>query len=199
MARSRINFLKRSLREERKVLAGNRVNLRPPIMRDYPHWVKLRRDNQKYLQMREPLWMPDELSRRSFRLRLRTYNQEARQDRGYAFFIWNPEMNQMMGAVNLSYIRRGAAQMGTVGYWIGEHFSNQGLMSEAVGILCKFAFTTLGLHRLEAACMIDNEPSAKVLKNNKFKEEGYAPRYLKIGGIWADHRFFALCCDDLAH
>ena len=199
MARSRINFLKRPFRVGRKVLAGNRVNLRPTLMRDYPHWVKLRRDNQKYLQMREPLWMPDELSRRSFRLRLRTYNQEARQDRGYAFFIWNLEMNQMMGAVNLSYIRRGAAQMGTVGYWIGEHFSNQGLMSEAVGLLCDFAFTTLGLHRLEAACMIDNEPSVRVLKNNKFKEEGYAPRYLKIGGIWADHRFFALCCDDLAH
>ncbi|MEC7595285.1 MAG: GNAT family protein, partial [Pseudomonadota bacterium] len=198
MARGRINFLKRPLRVGRKVLAGNRVNLRPPLMRDYPHWVKLRRDSQKYLQMREPLWMPDELSRRSFRLRLRTYNQEARQDRGYAFFIWNLEMNQMMGAVNLSYIRRGAAQMGTVGNWIGEHFSNQGLMSEALGILCEFAFTTLGLHRLEAACMIDNEPSVRVLKNNKFKEEGYAPRYLKIGGIWADHRFFALCCDDLA-
>ena len=181
------------------MLAGNRVNLCPPIMGDYPHWVKLRRDNQKYLQMREPLWMPDELSRRSFRLRLRTYNQEARQDRGYAFFIWNLEMNQMMGAVNLSYIRRSAAQMGTVGYWIGERFSNQGLMSEAVGILCEFAFTTLGLHRLEAACMIDNEPSVRVLKNNKFKEEGYAPRYLKIGGVWADHRLFALCRDDLAH
>lgn len=199
MARSRINFLKRPLRVGRKVLAGNRVNLRPPLMRDYPDWVKLRRDNQKYLQMREPLWMPDELSRRSFRLRLRTYNQEARQDRGYAFFIWNLEMNQMMGAVNLSYIRRGAAQMGTVGYWIGERFSNQGLMSEAVGLLCDFAFTTLGLHRLEAACMIDNEPSVRVLKNNKFKEEGYAPRYLKIGGVWADHRLFALCRDDLAH
>ena len=82
MARSRINFLKRPLRIGRKVLAGNRVNLRPPLMRDYPHWMKLRRDNQKYLQMREPLWMPDELSRRSFRMRLRAYNQEARQDRG---------------------------------------------------------------------------------------------------------------------
>ena len=199
MARSRINFLKRPFRVGRKVLAGSRVNLRPPLMRDYPHWVKLRRDNQKYLQMREPLWTPEELSRRSFRLRLRTYNQEARQDRGYAFFIWNLEKNQMMGAVNLSYIRRGAAQMGTVGYWIGEHFSNQGLMTEAVRLLCDFAFTTLGLHRLEAACMIDNEPSVRVLKNNKFKEEGYAPRYLKIGGVWADHRLFALCRDDLAH
>lgn len=199
MARSRINFLKRPLRAWRKVLAGNRVSLRPPLMRDYPHWLKLRRENQKYLQMREPLWMPDELSRRSFRLRLRTYNQEARQDRGYAFFIWNLEMDQMMGAVNLSNIRRGAAQMGTVGYWIGERFSNQGLMSEAVGLLCDFGFTTLGLHRLEAACMIDNEPSVRVLKNNKFKEEGYAPRYLKIGGVWADHRMFALCRDDLAH
>ena len=199
MRRSRINFFKCPLRMRRKVLAGIRFNLRPPLMRYYSHWVKLRRDNQKYLQMRDPLWMPDELSRRSFRLRLRTYNQEARQDRGYAFFIWSLEMNQMMGAVNLSYIRRGAAQMGTVGYWIGEHFSNQGLMSEAVGLLCDFAFSTLGLHRLEAACMIDNEPSVRVLKNNKFKEEGYAPRYLKIGGVWADHRLFALCRDDLAH
>jgi ribosomal-protein-alanine N-acetyltransferase len=161
--------------------------------------MKLRRDNQKYLQMREPLWMSDELSRRSFRMRLRAYRKEARQDRGYAFLIWNSEMNQLMGAVNLSYIRRGAAQMGTVGYWIGENFSNQGLMSEAVGLLCDFAFTTLGLHRLEAACMVDNEPSVRVLKNNKFKEEGYAPRYLKIGGVWADHRLFALCRDDLAH
>ena len=199
MRRSRINFFKRPLRVRRKVLAGTRVNLRPPLMRDYSHWVKLRRDNQKYLQMREPLWMPDELSRRSFRLRLRTCNQEARRDRGYAFFIWNLEMNQMMGAVNLSYIRRGAAQMGTDGYWIGEHFSNQGLMSEAVGLLCEFSFTTLGLHRLEAACMIDNESSVRVLKNNKFTEEGYAPRYLKICGVWADHRLFALCRDGLAH
>ena len=105
----------------------------------------------------------------------------------------------MTGAVNLSYIRRGAAQMGTIGYWIGEHFFNQGLMSEAVGLLCEFAFTTLGLHRLEVACMIDNESSVRVLKNNKFKEEGYATRYLKIGGVWADHRLFALCRDDLAH
>ena len=32
----RINFLKRPLRVGRKVLAGNRVNLRPPLMRDYP-------------------------------------------------------------------------------------------------------------------------------------------------------------------
>ena len=199
MARSRINFLKRPLGVGRKVLAGNRVNLRPPLMRDYPHWVKLRRDNQKYLQLREPLWMPSELSRRSFRLRFRTYNQEAREDRGYRFFIWNLEMNQIMGAISLSYIRRGAAQMATVGYWIGEHFSNQGRISEAAGLLCDLAFTTLGLHRLEAACIIDNEPSVRVLKNNKFKEEGYAPRYLKIGGLWADHRLFALCRDDLAH
>ena len=199
MSRSRINFLKRPVRTGRKVLVGSRVNLRPPLMCDYPHWAELRRDNQKSLQMREPLWMPDSLSRRSFRIRLRAYNQEARQDRGYAFIIWNSEMNRLMGAINLNYIRRGAAQMGTVGYWIGENFSNQGLMSEAVGLLCDFAFATLGLHRLEAACMVDNEPSVKVLKNNKFKEEGYAPSYLKIRGVWADHRLFALCRDDLAH
>ena len=72
MPRSRINFLKRPLHEGGKVLAGIWVNLCPPLMRDYPLWLKMRRDNQKYLQMHEPLWMTDDLSRRSFRLRLRT-------------------------------------------------------------------------------------------------------------------------------
>ena len=198
MARSRINFLKRPLRAGRGVLAGNRVNLRPPLMRDYPHWVKLRRDNQKYLQMREPLWMPDELSRRSFRLRLRTYNQEARQDRGYAFFIWNLEMNQMMGAVNLSIFaaaRRRWARSATG--W--RAFLQSGADVGSGRAIVRFCLYHFGLHRLEAACMTDNEPSMRVLKNNKFKEEGYAPRYLKIGGAWADHRLFALYRDDLSH
>ena len=93
MARSRINFLKPPLGVGRKVLAGNRVNLRPLLMRDYLCWVRPRRDSQKYLQMREPLRMPDELSRRSFWFRMRTYNHEARQGHDYAFFIWNLEMN----------------------------------------------------------------------------------------------------------
>ena len=93
-------------------------------------------------------------------------------------------MNQMMAGVNLSYIRGGAAQMGTVVYWIREHFSNQGLMSEAVGILCDFAFTTLGLHRLEAARMIDNERSARVLKRTNSKKKAVHRAILKSAVFW---------------
>ena len=59
-----------------------------------------------------------------------------------------------------------------------------------------FAFGTLGLHRLEAACLPHNDASARVLEKAGFKREGMARRYLKINGLWQDHDLFALLHDD---
>jgi ribosomal-protein-alanine N-acetyltransferase len=59
-----------------------------------------------------------------------------------------------------------------------------------------FAFVTLGLHRLEAACLPHNQASQRVLQKAGFKREGMARRYLKINGVWQDHDLFALLQDD---
>jgi ribosomal-protein-alanine N-acetyltransferase len=61
-----------------------------------------------------------------------------------------------------------------------------------VRALSDFAFRTLGLHRLEAACIPDNAPSRRLLVKAGFAEEGFAQAYLKINGAWRDHVLFGL-------
>ena len=62
----------------------------------------------------------------------------------------------------------------------------------AVRALSEFAFSTLGLHRLEAACIPENAPSRRLLVKAGFTEEGFARAYLKINGVWRDHVLFGL-------
>jgi len=58
------------------------------------------------------------------------------------------------------------------------------------GGITLFAFRTLALHRLEAACLPENTPSRRLLGQAGFREEGLAQAYLKINGDWRDHVLF---------
>ena len=69
-------------------------------------------------------------------------------------------------------------------------------MFDAVRALIPFIFTTLGLHRIEAACVPTNEPSKNLLAKAGFRQEGIARRYLQINGEWRDHVQFALLADE---
>ncbi|HEU0118363.1 MAG TPA: GNAT family protein [Alphaproteobacteria bacterium] len=93
----------------------------------------------------------------------------------------------MLGGIALNDVQRGIAQKGTLGYWIGAPYANQGFMTEATQLVLDFAFYTLRLHRVEASCLPRNEPSKALLKRLGFEEEGYAKAYLQINGLWEDH------------
>lgn len=177
---------------------GRRVYLRPPIPGDYEKWSALREASRNFLTPWEPVWPADDLSRPSFRRRLKRYAQEMREDSGYALFIFRNEDNALIGGLTLSNVRRGVTQSCTLGYWMGEAFSGQGYMREAARCVVPFVFEQLGLHRLEAACVPNNEPSKAVLRHAGFQEEGLARRYLRINGVWQDHLLFALLESDLA-
>ena len=66
---------------------------------------------------------------------------------------------------------------------------------QAKKALSDFAFRSLGLHRLEAACIPENAPSRRLLGRAGFDEEGFAKAYLKINGDWRDHLLFGRVAD----
>jgi ribosomal-protein-alanine N-acetyltransferase len=175
---------------------GREVFLRHPAMGDYPAWAELRALSRHHLTIWEPQWARDELTRSAFRRRLRQYQRELRDDQGYAFLIFRSADATLVGGLSISNVRRGVAQAASIGYWIGLPHVRRGHMSDAVKACLPFAFGTLGLHRLEAACLPHNIPSQRVLEKAGFKREGTARRYLKINGIWQDHDLFALLQDD---
>lgn len=177
-------------------LEGSRIVLRPPVMRDYSVWATLRRESRAFLEPWEPLWTRDELERSAYRERLTRYRKERRDGSGYVYFIFIKDRMQLAGGITLGHLRRGVAQAGVIGYWMGERFAGQGYMSEAVSVIKHHAFGALALHRLEAACIPDNERSVRLLKNAGFELEGHLRSYLKINGRWRDHLLFS--CFDAA-
>ena len=59
-----------------------------------------------------------------------------------------------------------------------------------------YAFTTLRLHRIEAACLPTNEASIRLLEGAGFAREGFARAYLRINGTWQDHVLYGLLESD---
>ncbi len=169
---------------------GEGVFLRPPRAADFSEWRELRTLSRAFLQPWEPTWPSDDLSRAAFRRRLLAYARDREVGAAYPFFVFRSHDEALTGGITLSNIRRGVAQMGSMGYWCGRPFTRQGLTLAAVGALREFAFRTLGLHRLEAACVPDNSASRRLLAKAGFVEEGYAKAYLKINGVWRDHVLF---------
>jgi [ribosomal protein S5]-alanine N-acetyltransferase len=174
------------------LLTGDLITLRYPRMGDYTAWASVREQSRAFLTPWEPTWAPDELSRGAFRRRITRYTREIRSDAAYPFFIFRKSDGVLIGGCTLSNVRRGVTQSTSLGYWVGETFARQGHMTASVGQIARFVFDTLGLHRLEAACIPDNEPSRRLLLKCGFQEEGMARSYLQINGKWQDHILFAL-------
>lgn len=173
--------------EPARRIDGEGVYLRPPEPRDYSEWSALREASRAFLTPWEPSWAADELSRGSYRYKLRRYAEDARDDKAYALFVFREEDGALTGGVTLSNVRRGVAQTASMGYWSGQSFANRGYITSAVRACLRYAFADLDLHRVEAACQPENAPSRRVLEKAGFTLEGRASGYLKINGAWRDH------------
>jgi ribosomal-protein-alanine N-acetyltransferase len=170
---------------------GEGVYLRAPQPSDFSEWAALRETSRSFLTPWEPVWPADDLTRSAFRRRLRRYAEDIRTDLAYPFFIFDRRHNALVGGLTLANIRRGVAQTGSVGYWIGAPFARQGFMTRAVRAVIPFCFDALRLHRVEAACIPTNAASIRLLEKTGFRREGYAREYLCIDGVWQDHLLYA--------
>ncbi len=178
-------------------LAGDGVKLRPPRITDHVAWSELRLRSREFLQPWEPTWPSDDLTKSAFRRRLAAYARDIDLDQAYPLFIFRSSDEGLVGGITLSNVRRGVAQMASVGYWIGQPHARKGHMLAAVKAVAPFAFQRLGLHRLEAACIPENTPSRELLLRAGFRLEGEARAYLKINGVWRDHLLFGMLTGDV--
>ena len=168
-----------------------RMTLRLPAHADWPAWVNLRRESVAFLTPWEPVWSQDHLARKSFTNRVYWAQRAETQGTALPLMLVRRADNQLLGAITLDNIRRGPAQAGTLGYWVGAPFARQGYMREAIQALTHHAFTHMDLSRIEAACLPENAASRGVLEKCGFKYEGVAQSYLQINGRWRNHVLYA--------
>lgn len=173
------------------VLATERLTLRLPRATDRAAWVSLRAASVEFLQPWEPAWADDHLTPRSFANRVYWAGKSSASGTAFPFFIFRNSDSRLIGAITLDNIRRGPAQTGTLGYWIGVDHARKGYMREAIPAVVHHAFERLDLSRVEAACLPENTASRGVLEKTGFKYEGVAQSYLQINGRWRTHVLYA--------
>jgi len=177
---------------KRKVrIETERLTLRPPQHSDYRDWTALRLESRAFLQPWEPTWATDHLARKAFTNRVYWAQRSISNGSALPVFLFRRQDQALLGAITLDNIRRGPAQAGTLGYWIGARFARQGYMQEAISALVHHAFHKLDLSRVEAACLPENVASRGVLEKSGFKYEGVAQSYLQIDGRWRTHVLYA--------
>lgn len=169
------------------------VRIRPLAPGDAAELLEVRSRSREHLEPWEPL--RDEsfytLAGQTAAVEAAVAAREA--GRAYPFVV--EREGRIAGAVNLNEVVRGIFQNAYLGYWIDGACGGRGFATEAVRQAVAFAFGEGGLHRVQAAVMPRNGASIRVLEKAGFREEGLALRYLKIAGVWQDHRIFAVTND----
>ena len=179
-------------RRKKVRIETDRMSLRLPVHSDYRAWAALRENSADFLHPWEPVWAADHLTRKSFTNRVYWAQRTTGNGSAVPLFLVRRADDAILGAITLDNIRRGPAQAGTLGYWIGQPHTRQGYMQEAIEAITHYAFRDLDLSRVEAACLPENAASRGVLEKAGFKYEGVAQSYLQIAGRWRNHVLYAM-------
>jgi len=164
------------------IARGKRIYLRAPDKKDRAEFIDKAERSRKFLYP----WIDIKADNAYFE----KYLQKLRGPSEGFLICLNDD--SIAGVININEIVRGIFQSGYMGYYLFEQYAGQGYMTDGMRLAIKYAFTKLGLHRLEANIQPENKASIKLVKRLGFRKEGLSPRYLKIGGRWCDHERWAL-------
>jgi [ribosomal protein S5]-alanine N-acetyltransferase len=98
----------------------------------------------------------------------------------------------LAGVITIDSIVRGRFQSASLSYAAFAPSAGRGYMSEGLGLVLRYAFQQLRLHRLEASIQPDNQASLALVRRLGFRREGYSPDMLFIDGAWRDHERWAI-------
>ena len=95
-----------------------------------------------------------------------------------SFALRNPE-GYLIGSIGVDDLKIGETHRAEVGYWLAKPYRGQGLVSDALGVFIKYAFSNLEVTRLTAHTLDFNKASARILEKQKFKLEGCLRQHTK--------------------
>lgn len=173
------------------VLMGTRVLLREPTRQDAIRLFDYASDPQvtRYLAFDSPRAIEDILAF------IELCEQWRRQDREYVFLIADRATDEALGVIGLRHVDPvlGTAQVGT---WLRRASWGTGVNREAKTLLLDFAFTTLGLHRIEARIATENERSRRAFEQLGAEREGTLRESFRKNGVVLDQELYAILAPD---
>lgn len=164
--------------------SGLRVTLRLPASSDQDEFLGLARASAG---LHHP-WMSLPGTAQQFRAYLARFDHVTNE----GFLVCVRETGAIAGMVNINSIIRGRYQNGSLGYAAFAPAAGRGYMTEGLGLVVRYAFEGLRLHRLDAQIQPGNHASLRLVQRLGFRNEGYSPDLLFIDGAWRGHERWAL-------
>jgi ribosomal-protein-alanine N-acetyltransferase len=158
--------------------------IRPLRPEDAEELAALYRANREFLAPFEPVRPESFFTTAGQRARIEQH--AARGQHPFAIL----DSGAVAGLINVFAVIPDGIESCAIGYWVDAARNGRGLATGAVGEILRYAFEELGLHRVEAATLVDNVRSQRVLEKNGFERIGVARGFLRIGGAWRDHVLF---------
>jgi ribosomal-protein-serine acetyltransferase len=84
----------------------------------------------------------------------------------------------------------------SIGYWIGEEFQGQGIMTAAVKSMINYTFKVLGLNRIEIRACTENLKSRAIPERLGFKHEGTITHAELNKERYFDHEIYGLIAEE---
>ena len=112
---------------------------------------------------------------------------------GFDASIWY--RGEFVGLVGLTHVSR-RTRSGDLGYWLVSAAEGKGLVTRACAAMIDYAFTDLGLRRLEIKVAESNSRSRAVAERLGFTLEGTARKAEPVKGRWEDLLVFGLLRDE---
>jgi len=181
------------------ILRSERLVLQPLTAEDAPRLLQYVQQNRAWLEPWEPSHPDSYYTLEGQRSILIQCQEDRRNETGVLFGIFERKgtAGEVHGRVSVSGIVRGIWQNGFVGYSVSASRAGRGYMTEALQRIVLFSFADLQLHRLQASIIPRNIASRRVIEKCRFRLEGRALRYLRIGDTWEDHDLYALTAEEL--
>ena len=95
------------------------------------------------------------------------------------FVIVEKQSERLIGTIDLHH--PSSAHTMEIGYVLHPHWQGQGYMSEALACMLDYGFETLGLHRMNALCAVNNTASIALLHRFRFQREGQLAKRVVLG------------------
>ena len=175
-------------RRGKLLIAGDDAYLRHPTPADLDEFVQRARDSLEL----HGAWVSPPSDPQQFD----DYLHRTRRANQAGFLVCRIQDDAIAGVINVNEIVRGWFQSGYLGYYAFQPFAGRGLMREGLRLVVRYAFTELGLHRLEANVQPGNTASIALVQSVGLRREGFSPRYLQIDGAWRDHERWAITAED---
>jgi RimJ/RimL family protein N-acetyltransferase len=173
------------------ILTGERITLRPFTAVDAPVVQRLlQRPEISATTLNVPYPYPEGLALSW----IAGHPEQAALGHGFVWAICRKADGELLGTIGLGVTPQ--HRRGTLGYWLGVAYWNQGLMTEAARLVTVFGFEAIGLHRIDAAFLPENVGSSRVMEKAGLIYEGTQRGYYRKGDVHVDVAWYAALATD---